>query len=58
MSKDHQIDVELESEPFLIKSSKRRDRLNKSTAARKHRERRKMKEEREYNDGFRGNYST
>lgn len=57
MSKNHQID-ELESEPFLVKSCKRKERLDRSMTARKHQERRKMKEEREYNDGFRGNYSS
>lgn len=57
MSDTHHEDFTNEREPFLCKSSKRKDRLDRSAAARKHRARRKAKEEREYNDGFYGNYS-
>jgi hypothetical protein len=55
MPKDHHQDDELEV-PFLLKSSKRQDRLNRNKSAKIHRERRNLKKEREFNDGFRGNY--
>lgn len=47
----------LETEGFLHKSDKRRQRLDRSKKARLHRERRKQKEERAYEDGFYGNYA-
>lgn len=47
----------LETEGFLHKSDKRKQRLERSSKARLHRERRKQKEERAYEDGFYGNYA-
>lgn len=55
MSKKTHDDV-LESESFLVKSTRRRQRLNRSEKARIHRRRRQAKQEREYEDGFGGNF--
>ena len=49
-------DDEIESESFLVKSDRRRQRLDRSEKARIHRKRRQAKQEREYEDGFGGNY--
>lgn len=50
-------DDEIESESFLVKSDRRRQRLVNSTKARIHRKRRQAKQEREYEDGFNGNFN-
>ena len=47
----------LEPEPYLEKSLKRQDRRNKSAKARKKREYRNQKLDREYEDGFGGNFN-
>jgi hypothetical protein len=47
----------LEPEPFLEKSLKRKDRRNQSAKARQKREYRNSKLEREYEDGFGGNFN-
>ena len=49
-------DDEIESESFLVKSDRRQQRLARSEKARIHRKRRQAKQEREYEDGFGGNY--
>ena len=56
MKNELQDDV-AETTPYLEKSSGRRSRRDKSAKATKHSLNRKEREQREYEDGFRGNYT-